>query len=79
MEKELFPDIKESKYLVTIGENMPTIMCEKHSKVFETMMVVNDIPHTIYELEDEDSDQKCQACSMLPDIIDNMPRIILPN
>ena len=79
MEKELFPDIKESKYLVTIGENMPTIMCEKHAKVFETMMVVNDIPHTIYEMEDEDVEQKCQACNMLPDIIDNMPRIILPH
>jgi hypothetical protein len=67
----------EPKFLVTINENPPVIMCEKHAKVFETMMVVNEIPHTIYEMEDEDVDQKCQACNLLPDIIDNQPRIVL--
>ena len=79
MEKELFPELKESRYLVTVGENPPVIMCEKHAQTFEKIMTIADIPCTIYELDEEDSDKKCQACSMLPDIIDNMPRIILPN
>lgn len=79
MEKELFPNITESKYLVTIGENPPAIMCEKHAQMFEKIMTVAEIPHTIYEMEDDDVERKCQACNLLPDIIDNQPRIILPN
>ena len=54
-------------------------MCEKHAKTFEMVMTIADIPHTIYELDDEDSDKKCQACNLWADVIDNQPRIILPN
>jgi len=69
----------ESKYLVTSNDNPPVIMCEKHAQMFEKIMTLAQIPHTIYELDDEDSHKKCQACNLLPDIVDNMPRIILPN
>lgn len=68
----------EPKYLIVAGE-VNAIMCEEHAKIFELMMMSGELPHTIIELEDEDSHQKCQACSLLPDIVDNMPRIILPN
>ena len=79
MEKELFPELNESKFLVTINDNPPVIMCEKHAKIFEKITLLANLPCTIYELDDEDSHKKCQACSMLPDIVDNMPRIILPH
>ena len=69
----------ESKYLVTSNDNPPVIMCEKHAQMFEKIMTLAQIPHTIYELDDEDNHKKCQACNLLPDIVDNMPRIILPN
>ena len=68
----------ESKYLTTVGENAPVIMCEKHAQIFEKIMMVNEIPHTIYEMDDEDVEYKCQACNLIPDIIDNQPRILLP-
>ena len=67
----------EPRYLIIAGE-VNAIMCEEHAKVFELMMMTGELPHTIIELEDEDSDKKCQACNLLPDIVDNMPRIILP-
>ena len=68
----------DSRFLVTINDNPPVIMCEKHAQMFEKVMTVADVPHTIYELEDEDSLQKkCHACNLIPDIIDNRPRIIL--
>jgi hypothetical protein len=79
MEKELFPELSESRYLVSSNDNPPVIMCEKHAQMFEKIMTIANLPHTIYELEDEDSHKKCHACSLLPDIVDNMPRIILPN
>jgi hypothetical protein len=79
MEKELFSELKESRYLVSSNDNPPVIMCEKHAQMFEKIMTIAQLPHTIYELEDEDSYKKCHACNLLPDIVDNMPRIILPN
>lgn len=72
--------MNNTKYLATVGDNLPTIMCEEHAKMFEKIMMVSDIPHTIYEMEDEDSlDLQCQACN-LKDTIDDMnkPKIILP-
>lgn len=79
MEKELFSELNDSKFLVSIGENTPVIMCEEHAKIFEQVTLIANLPCTIYELDDEDSDMKCQACNLFPDIVDNMPRIILPN
>jgi hypothetical protein len=68
----------EPRFLTTVGENTPVIMCEKHAQIFEKMMMVNEIPHTIYEMDDSLEEYKCQACNLIPDIIDNQPRIILP-
>ena len=79
MEKELFPELNESKFLVSTNENPPVIMCEKHAKVFEMVMTMANIPHTIYELDDEDNHKNCQACNLWADVIDNQPRIILPH
>ena len=70
---------QDSKFLVTIGGNPPTIMCEKHAQMFEKIMTLANIPHTIYEMEDDETDKKCHACNLTTDIIDNTPRIILPN
>ena len=70
----------DSKFLVTVGDNLPTIMCEEHAKMFEKIMMISEVPHTIYEMEDEDSlDLECQACN-LKDTVDEMnrPKIILP-
>jgi len=54
-------------------------MCEKHAQTFEKMMMVADIPCTIYELDDDEEQKKCYACNLVGDIMDNRPRIILPN
>lgn len=69
----------EPRFLVTVNDNPPVIMCEKHAQTFEKIMMVGEIPCTIYELDDEEPPKKCHACNLLPDIVDNMPRIILPN
>ena len=70
-------EINEPKFLVSTNDNPPVIMCEKHAQTFEKVMTIASIPHTIYELEDEDNDRKCQACNLWADVIDNQPRIIL--
>ena len=70
--------MNESKFLVSSSGNSPVIMCEKHAQIFEKIMMLSEIPHTIYELEIEDSHKKCQACNMTKDIDDLTPRIILP-
>jgi hypothetical protein len=68
----------EPLFLTTIGEEPPIIMCERHAKTFEQIMTVGNVPHTIYELDDEDTlTAKCQACNLIPDLIDNQPRIIV--
>jgi hypothetical protein len=68
----------EPLFLTTIGEEAPIIMCELHARTFEQIMIAGNVPHTIYELDDEDAAaSKCQACNLLPDLIDNQPRIIL--
>lgn len=80
----------DGKFLVTVGEQTPTILCENHAKIFEKTMMVAEIPHTIYELEDEDGPYHCHACDLVvakqyaaavqaaQDLEDNRPRIILP-
>ena len=69
-----------SKFLATVGDNLPTIMCEEHAKMFEKIMIISEVAHTIYEMEDEDSiDLASQACN-LKDTVDEMnrPKIIMP-
>jgi hypothetical protein len=55
---------KNGRFLTTVGEHPPVIMCEKHAQVFELAMSVNGIPHTIYEFDDADPSQYCQACDL---------------
>jgi len=76
---------KTGKYLTAIGERSPAIMCEKHAKVFEATMITADVPHTIYELEDDDGPYYCHACDFqkAKDYVKRKeqaaePKIILP-
>jgi len=76
---------KTVRFLTTVGEQTPVILCERHAQVFEIAMVANDIPHTIYEFDDEDESQYCQACDLqvAKDYIKRRdqaaePKIILP-
>ena len=72
------------KFLTTVGEQPPAIMCEEHAKVFEIAMTANEIPHTIYELEDDDGPYYCHACDLqvakayAKRVADAQPRIVLP-
>jgi hypothetical protein len=56
--------LKNGKYLTAIGERSPAIMCEKHAKVFEHTMLTASVPHTIYELDDDDGPYYCHACDL---------------
>lgn len=76
---------KNGRFLTTVGEQPPVILCEEHAKIFEITMTVNDIPHTIYEFEDEDESQYCQACDLqvakayAKQVEEaNTPKIVLP-
>jgi len=55
---------KTGRFLTTVGDQPPVILCERHAQVFEIAMTANDIPHTIYEFDDEDPSQYCQACDL---------------
>ena len=69
----------ETRYIVTVSTNTPSIMCEKHAQMFEKIMTVANIPHTIIELDTEEEMPKCHACNLQTDILDSTPRIILPH
>lgn len=78
---------KTGRFLTTVADQPPVVLCEKHAKVFELAMLANDIPHTIYEFDDEDESQYCQACDLKvakeyvkrrEEAEANQPRIILP-
>jgi hypothetical protein len=76
---------KTGRFLTTVGEQPPVILCERHAQVFEIAMVSNDIPHTIYELDDDDGPYYCHACDLqvAKDYVKrrdqaNAPKIILP-
>lgn len=77
---------KTGRFLTTMGDQPPLIMCERHAKMFEMTMSVNDIPHTIYEFDDEDESQYCQACDLQKakeyvkrrEEAESQPRIIMP-
>jgi hypothetical protein len=55
----------EIKFLVSAGTNTPVIMCERHAQAFESMMIEKDTPHTILELEQEDTPKYCHACDLV--------------
>ena len=78
---------KTGRFLATVADQTPVVLCEEHAKIFEMTMMVNDIPHTIYEFDDEDESQYCQACDLQvakeyvkkrDQAQANQPRIILP-
>jgi len=76
---------KTGRFLATVGEQPPVIMCEEHAKIFEIAMLANDIAHTIYEFDDEDESQYCQACDLqiakayAKQVEEaNAPKIVLP-
>lgn len=77
---------KTGRFLVTVGDQPPLIMCEEHAKIFETTAMVAEVPHTIYEFDDEDESQYCQACDLKVakeyvkrvEERDSTPRIVLP-
>lgn len=76
----------ETKFLVSVGEGTPTIVCERHAQAFESLMIEQSVPHTILELEQEDTPKYCHACDLVvaKDYVkrreerENQPRIILP-
>jgi len=77
---------KTGRFLVGIGEQPPLIMCERHAQVFEQTALVANVPHTIYEFDEEDESQYCQACDLKVakeyvkrvEERDSQPKIILP-
>lgn len=77
---------KTGRFLTTVGEQHPVILCEQHAQVFEIAMVANDVPHTIYEFDDEDPSEYCQACDLkvAKDYVKRVkqqasaPKIVLP-
>ena len=76
---------KTGRFLTTVGEHAPVVMCERHAQVFEMAMMANDIAHTIYEFDDETPSQYCQACDLqvakaYAEKVEaaNKPKIIMP-
>jgi hypothetical protein len=76
---------KNGRYLTAIGERSPAILCENHAKIFEETMLTAQVPHTIYELEDDDGPYYCHACDLqkAKDYVKRReeaatPKIILP-
>jgi hypothetical protein len=66
----------EQKFICAIEENT-MILCERHAQAFELAAIHANTPHTIYEMEDEDSrDAQCQACDLQDEL--TRPRLILP-
>lgn len=53
------------------------ILCENHSKPFEIAAMAANTPHTIYELDEEESEHlKCMACDLHDEL--TRPKLILP-
>lgn len=69
--------MKIEKLFVCAIEQNTMILCEKHSKAFELAAMQAKTPHSIYELDDEDTiGIKCHACDLQDEM--TRPRIILP-
>ena len=53
------------------------ILCERHAQAFEAAALVAGTPHTIYEMDDDDSlEVKCHACNLQVEL--TRPKLILP-
>lgn len=70
-------DKDDSIFLCVVGEKA-MIMCLPHAQTFELTMIATEVPHTIWELDDDDKEGKtCQACDLHNEL--TRPRLILPN
>ena len=76
---------KTGRFICTIEDQTPIILCEKHAKIFEQTAMIANVPHTIYEFDDETESQYCQACDLVvakeyAKRVEeaNQPKIILP-
>lgn len=69
----------EPMFLV-MANDVPVIMCEQHAKVFEKAMMIADLPHTIFEMDDDQSGlHVCQVCNLKETMDElNRPKLILP-
>jgi hypothetical protein len=66
----------EQMFICAIEENT-MILCERHSQAFELAAITANTPHTIFEMDDEDTiGIKCHACNLQDEL--TRPRIILP-
>ena len=67
-----------NKLFICSIEQNTMILCEEHAKPFEMAAITAGTPHTIYELDDEESEHlKCMACDLQDEL--TKPRIILPH
>lgn len=67
----------EPKFICSIEQNT-VVLCERHAKAFEAAAMVAGTPHTIYEMDDVESEHMlCMACNLDEEL--NRPRIILPH
>jgi len=69
-------DPDQPMFFVMAGTRSPAIMCERHAQAFEALMMAHEVPHTIYELEPDET-HVCHACNLQDEL--DRPRIILPN
>ena len=80
--KELEKDVPNAINLVFEIEYINTSSTRVFIEIIKKVNLLKDKCPDIsivwkYELDDEDSDQKCQACHLIGDIAENQPRIIL--
>ena len=66
----------EPMFICAIEENT-MILCEKHAKAFEIAAMTAGTPHTVYEMDAEDTiGVKCHACNLQDEL--TRPKLILP-
>tara|TARA_R110000822_G_scaffold106898_1_gene235339 strand:- start:361 stop:609 length:249 start_codon:yes stop_codon:yes gene_type:complete len=75
-------NVKQARFLSSIEHNT-VILCERHARVFETMAITAEVPHTIIELDDEDAPEHCHGCDLVLarayiKRLEKQPGIILP-
>ena len=65
---------------LVMANDVPVIMCEEHAKVFELAMTINELPNTIYEMDDDQSEEHfCHVCNLNELLkLRDQPKIILP-
>ena len=65
----------QPKFICAIEDNT-MLLCERHAQAFEIAACTAMTPHTIYELDEEDTEHThCHACNLQDEL--TRPRIIL--